>query len=170
MASFTSEVLGLHELVQRFGQLPAEARGYLRQAMEYSVDLVEQAARENMARLFHPRTGRMESSLSTKIEETSEQITGTVTASGLPYLAIHEYGGVIQTPEIFPVNALALHWISPAALPFKGTPGQEGVFAMHTAAHPTPIPERSYMRAALAQRRREIEAAFQGHLTFGGLS
>jgi hypothetical protein len=40
---------------------------------------------------------------------------------------------------------------------------------MHARAHPTRIPERSYLRAALAQRRREIEAAFQGTITFGQL-
>jgi hypothetical protein len=111
----------------------------------------------------------MENSLSTQVQGAGDSITGTVTASGLPYLAIHEFGGIIQTPEIFPVNALALHWIAPGALPFKGNATQEGVFAMHTAAHPTPIPERSYLRAALAQRRREIEAAFQGTITFGHL-
>jgi hypothetical protein len=141
----------------------------MRDAMRDMVELVRDTARENIARMFN-NPARMQDSLSTRVEGSSQTLTGTVTASGLPYLAIHEYGGVIQTPEIFPVNALALHWISPAALGFSGgAKSQEGVFAMHARAHPTRIPERSYLRAALAQRRRAIEAAFQGTITFGQL-
>jgi hypothetical protein len=34
------------------------------------------------------------------------------------------------------------------------------VFTSHTKAHPTPIPERSYMRYALAQRRASIQSRF----------
>jgi hypothetical protein len=37
---------------------------------------------------------------------------------------------------------------------------------MHTAAHATRLPERSYLRAALAQRRAEIIAGFQGTVSF----
>jgi hypothetical protein len=135
------------------------------QAMHLTTAMVQEQARANIARMFnHPEL--MQSSISSAVAE-GDPVTGIVTASGLPYLRIHEYGGVIQTPEIFPVNALALHWISPAALGFSGGPKtQEGVFAMHAAAHKTPIPERSYLRAALAQRRAQILAAFQGTVNF----
>jgi hypothetical protein len=60
-----------------------------------------------------------------------------------------------------------LHWLGPSALGFSGgARSQEDVFAMHTAAHATRLPERSYLRAALAQRRAEIIAGFQGTVSF----
>jgi hypothetical protein len=163
--NFEVQIIGLSELVNRFGRLPNVVHQNLVKTMHDATQMVEQQAKDNIARMFnHP--GKMQAAVSSKVDDGAV-VTGTISASGLPYLAIHEYGGVIQTPEIFPVNAKALHWISPAALGFSGGPKtQEGVFAMHTAAHPTPIPERSYLRAALAQRRAAINAAFAGMVTF----
>jgi hypothetical protein len=77
----------------------------------------------------------------------------------MPFPAIYEYRGTILTREIFPRNVEALHWLFPAALRFSGVRDQEGVFAKHASVHPTRIPEWSYLRAALAHRRREIVAA-----------
>jgi phage gpG-like protein len=163
---FSIQIAGLSELVDRFGRLPNVVRQNLVKTMRDVVEMVEQQAKDNIGRMFK-NPAKMQASISSKVEENGTVVTGTVSASGLPYLAIHEYGGVIQTPEIFPVNAKALHWLAPAALGFSGGPkGQEGVFAMHTAAHPTPIPERSYLRAALAQRRQAINDAFARTVSF----
>jgi hypothetical protein len=164
--NFEIQIAGLTNLVDRFGRLPNVVHQNLIKAMHDVTVMVEQQAKDNIARMFN-NPGKMQSALSSKVDDSGQVVTGTVSASGLPYLAIHEFGGVIQTPEIFPVNAKALHWLAPAALGFSGGPkGQEGVFAMHAAAHPTHIPERSYLRAALAQRRAEINAAFAGTVTF----
>jgi hypothetical protein len=163
--NFEVQIAGLSELVDRFGRLPNVVQQDLVTTMREVTAMVEEQAKDNIARMFN-NPGKMQGAVSSKVE-AGPPVTGTVSASGLPYLAIHEYGGVIQTPEIFPVNAKALHWLAPAMLGFSGGPkGQEGVFAMHTAAHATHIPERSYMRAALAQRRAEIIAAFGGTVKF----
>ena len=91
---------------------------------------------------------------------------GRTQPSTEPYLRIQEYGGVIHLPEIFPQGAQALHWLSPAKVGFSGAREQEEVFARHAAAHDVTLPERSYLRAALAQRRSAIIAGFAGTVAF----
>jgi hypothetical protein len=163
--NFEIQIVGLSQLVDRFGRLPNVVHQNLVKTMHDVTAMVVQQAKDNIARMFnHP--DKMQDAVSAKVDDGAV-VTGTISASGLPYLAIHEYGGVINTPEIFPVNAKALHWLAPAALGFSGGPKtQEGVFAMHARAHETHIPERSYLRAALAQRRSAINAAFAGTVIF----
>jgi phage gpG-like protein len=164
--NFEIQIAGLSELVDRFGRLPDVVHQNLVKTMGDVTRMVVQQAQDNIARMFN-NPGKMQASISGKVEDNGGTVTGTVSASGLPYLAIHEYGGVVHTPEIFPVNAKALYWLAPAALGFSGGPKtQQGVFAMHARAHDTNIPERSYLRAALAQRRAEINAAFAGTVSF----
>jgi hypothetical protein len=156
---------GLAELIARFARQPAAQHARMVKIMHDATALVESQARANIARLFnHPE--RMQDTLDAKVVDGTWTVTGTVTAAGQPYLRIQEYGGVVHVPEIFPVNAQALHWISPAKVGFSGTHEQEGVFSAHAAAHDVRLPERSYLRAALAQRRAEIIAAFQGTVAF----
>ena len=80
--------------------------------MHDATTLVENQAKANVARLFNTPE-RMQDTLSPKVEDSGTTVTGTVTAAGRPYLRIQEYGGVIQTPEIFPRSAQALHWRAP---------------------------------------------------------
>jgi hypothetical protein len=150
--SFTAEWQGLEELRTKFGRLPQDARARLRQTVRDMTELVAETARANMARLFKGPVAE----ITTQVTESGEVITGTITAGGTPFARIHEYGGTVHIPEIFPVHAQALHWVA------KG--GGE-VFARHAAAHDVRIPERSYLRAALAAREADILAAFQGVVT-----
>lgn len=153
---------GLDETISRFLGMPGAQHQKFVRAMHDATALVQQQARANIARMF-ANPAKMQAAVESRVDDSATSITGTIFASGLPYLAIHEYGGVVHTPEIFPVNAQALHWLSPSGLGFSGGPTtQGGVFAMHTRAHDTRIPERSYMRAALAQKRSEIIALFTG--------
>jgi phage gpG-like protein len=59
----------------------------------------------------------------------------------IPYARIQEYGGRIDMPEIAPDKAKALAFAY----------GGRMVFAKHTAAHVVDIPQRSYLRSALAE-------------------
>src|ERR1700731_4193611 len=145
---------GLAELIARFGRQRASQHQRMVQVMHDATALVASQARANIALLFKT-PDRMQDTLDATVVDGTWTVIGTVTAAGLPYLRIHEYGGVIQTPEIFPQAAQALHWLSPVAVGFSGATTQGEVFAMHTAAHQTRIPERSYLRAALDQRRAE---------------
>jgi hypothetical protein len=162
---FDIQAPGLSELIARFGRQAAAQHTRMTRAMHDATALVEAQAKANIARLFNT-PDRMQDTLSRQVTDAGTTVTGTVTAAGLPYLRIQEMGGVIHVPEIFPRAAQALHWLSPAAVGFSGAHEQEGVFAMHAAAHDVRLPERSYLRAALAQRRAEIIAGFQGTVAF----
>lgn len=84
---------------------------------------------------------------------------GRVFTGDIPYAEIQEHGGKIRTPDIYPVSAAALAFISPGGLlPVGKSVSNEMTFAMHTAAHDTNIPERSYARRALAQMKARIIA------------
>ncbi|MGH6889799.1 MAG: hypothetical protein ACREHF_11500 [Rhizomicrobium sp.] len=75
--------------------------------------------------------------------ETDADGTGARVFSdgSVPYARIHEYGGRINVPEIAPDEAKALAFAY----------GGRMVFAKHAAAHVVTIPERSYLRSALAE-------------------
>jgi hypothetical protein len=156
------DVRGQSRTVSRFANATQALHDKLLGIITDEVGQVADNARARMAELFK-NPSKMQAAVSTSVEDGGTFIYGAVTAAGLPYLAIHEYGGVIATPDIFPVNAMALHFFSERAAFFtasksEGPTGE--IFAMHTRAHPTPIPERSYMRYALAQRIASIRTRF----------
>jgi hypothetical protein len=156
------EVRGQSRTVSRFRNATQSLHDKLLEIITDEVEQIADNARARMAELFK-NPSQMQSAVSTAVEDGGTFIYGAVVASGLPYLGIHEYGGVIPTPDIFPVNAKALHFFTERAAFFtasknEGPTGE--VFAQHTRAHPTPIPERSYMRYALAQRRASIMSRF----------
>jgi hypothetical protein len=162
---FDIQTPGLAELIARFARQPAAQHTRMGRAMHDATALVQNQASDNIARLFN-KPGDMQNTLSSKVDDAGTTLTGTVTAAGKPYLRIQEYGGVIHLPEIFPVNAQALHWLGPAKVGFSGAQQQDEVFAMHAAAHDVTLPERSYLRAALFQRKSEIIAGFAGTVAF----
>jgi hypothetical protein len=164
MSLFDIQLVGLDKLYIDLDHLGA-ARVRIAATMTRATALVEQVARERMAALFR-NPGRMQAALSHTVEGDGDTVFGTVTASGLPYLRIHEYGGVIQTPAIFPKAAQALAFNVPGQPLAIGKSAVQGmVFAKSTRPHPTPIPERSYLRYALATRRTEIREMFRAALT-----
>lgn len=156
------EVRGQSRIVSRFANATQALHDALLGIITDEVEQVADNARARMGELFK-NPGKMQGAVSTSVEDGGTFIYGAITASGLPYLAIHEYGGVVMTPDIFPKNAQALHFFTPGAAFFTASKSEAAtgeIFAKHTRAHPTPIPERSYMRYALAQRRASIRSRF----------
>jgi len=104
--------------------------------------------------VLHVRSGTLRRSITYTVDETGQGVVGTV-GTNLAYARIHEYGGTINVPEIRPVRAKALHF--------------NGIFAMRARAHVVVIPERSYLRSALADRepviRESLASALQSALT-----
>lgn len=162
---FDIQVPGLSDLIARFARQPAAQQARMGRAMHDATDLVRAQAKANIARLFN-KPEAMQDTLDATVVDGTWTVTGTVTAEGKPYLRIQEYGGIIHLPEIFPQGAQALHWLSPTQVGFSGAQQQDEVFARHAAAHDVTLPERSYLRAALFQRRAEIIAGFQGTVAF----
>lgn len=95
--------------------------------------------------VLNVRSGTLRGSIGVETVEDGQGITARL-FSDTAYARIQEYGGRIVVPALVPVNAKALAFAY----------GGRMVFAARTAAHAVDIPERSYMRASLA----EFEPAF----------
>lgn len=92
------------------------------------------------------RSGRLLASIKAQMRESSTTIYGRVFSEGVPYAAIHEYGGRTAPHVIYPRNARALHF-------FVG--GSE-VFAAKVNHPGSKMPKRSYLRSSLAEMREKI--------------
>jgi hypothetical protein len=160
-------VTGLAAVTGRFQGAARRLHDRLYDVMIEEGEQIAELARVRMGELFR-NPSKMQASIRVQsaddIGSTSAVTEVSISATGLPYLAIHEYGGTVMTPEIFPVNARVLHFFTPGWAGFSGSSSKEAatneVFTPHTAAHVTVIPERSYLRYALAQRRAAIREAF----------
>ncbi len=152
---------GLDRITARFRNATKALHDRLLGIITDEVGQVETLARLRLAELF-PNASRMQAALSTSVEDGGTVINGTVTASGLPYLRIHEYGGRTSPHDIFPVNARALNFFSDHAALFRAaaTAGTQEVFAKSVHHPGSQMPERSYLRYALQQRRSAIRSAF----------
>lgn len=158
------EVSGLQELIVR---LQGEADGGMMRrvsdAVSWETKQLEAQVKQNIQNLFQT-PDRMLASISSEVEVGRGEVTGSVTASGLPYLKIQEFGGTVQTPEIVPVNAKVLAFMSSHKLQFGGLGNPQStdmIFTKKTRAHPTDIPERSFMRRSLAERKADIITSIQ---------
>lgn len=95
------------------------------------------------------RSGKLLNSIRSELVENANAIYGRVYSTGVPYAAIHEYGGQTKPHDIYPRNVKALHWMAS---------GGGDVFAA-VVHHPgSKIPKRSYMRSSLAELRAKLEA------------
>jgi phage gpG-like protein len=99
------------------------------------------------------RSGALLNSIgaSKKVTENSDgTISGEIGPQGIPYAAIHEFGGQTKPHQIKPRNA--------AALRFMGNAGPQ--FAKFVNHPGSKIPARPYMRPALAAQQENIAKNF----------
>jgi phage gpG-like protein len=140
---------------------PENMKPALRPAVERETIALQAHVVENKlsGQVLHVRTGTLRRSITYAIREESDAIIGIV-GTNLVYAAIHEYGGELHLPEIRPRRAKALHFYV----------GGAEVFAMRARAHSVRIPERSFLRSALADRREAFLAAIREAIRqlFGG--
>lgn len=161
-----AQITGTNALVARLGSMPDRVRERVGAEVQNQAELTRQEALDRMASLFKNAGGRMRDTLSTSYNDGGAVMTGTVSASGLPYLAIQEFGGVTRPHDIFPVRANALAFAMPGKAVFKaGSEAGNMVFAKAVHHPGSKMPERSYLRSALATRRAEIIAALRSAAT-----
>ena len=93
--------------------------------------------------VLNQRSGRMHDSITGRVDERAGAIQGSVSCEGVPYAAVHEFGGSSAYP-IVPASAQALAFMVGGRL----------VFA-RSVNHP-PAKERSFMRSSFNDMRDEI--------------
>lgn len=131
----------------KLGRLPEEVRKQLRPVLVR--DGKELAARVR-GKLSGPvlkiGSGRLLNSIRSEMIENANALYVRVYSSGVPYAAIHEYGGRTRPHMIFPKNARALHFMVANGEVFAGKVNHPG----------SRIPERSYLRSSLAEMRDRL--------------
>lgn len=151
--------LGVHVSARLEEQVAAMQLPTLKPALRQTVERETIALQSHVVehklsgQVLHVRSGTLRRSITYAIDESDLAITGTV-GTNLEYAAIHEYGGTINVPEIRPRKAKALHFYV----------GGAEVFATRVRAHTVRMPERSFLRSALAERREAFLAAIRATL------
>ena len=93
------------------------------------------------------KSGALAGSIGVTIDDASAGVAVRIAASSdVKYAAIHEYGGTIPPHQIVPDKARALAFLV----------GGKQVFAACVQIPAVAMPERSYMRASLAEMADEI--------------
>lgn len=112
--------------------------------------------------LLNVRSGALRSSIFTEVTQGSNYIQGRVMVpkGQVPYAGIQEYGGTIAHPGGTPYRVIDGRAVFvPLSAAAASLP--------RTAAHSIVIPERSYMRSSLAERRPEIVATIRDAVKLG---
>lgn len=144
-------LIGDREVVARMQSIPARARVRLTSTMHaLAIKLRSRILQKLSGEVLNVRTGNLRRSIQYEVTDAAGQINASVFSAGdVKYAAIHEFGGTIDIPEITPVKAKALHFMS----------GGKDVFAMRARAHTVTMPERSFMRSSLAEQEGAIREA-----------
>lgn len=145
------QISGTDEVLKRLKSKPAQVRSALLQKV-YILTLKLEAHVKNdklSGQVLNTVSGRLKRSIQSKIVDSGETITGQVFSSkDVPYNAIQEFGGKTSAHLILPNKAKALAFMYEGKMTFA-----------RVVHHPgSVIPERSYLRSALADMKPEIIA------------
>ena len=142
-------IAGHSELVARLAEMPQAAlAGLAREAERLGRVLHDRIDRKLSGEVLHRRSGALAGSINTAVAQYGTSIQATA-SSASPYAAIHEYGGRIPPRTVLPQSARAL------AFPWQGRER----FFRRVALPAVTMPERSFLRSALAELEPEIRAA-----------
>jgi phage gpG-like protein len=158
MADATFDLSELTNLVARIEGADAKVVTRLRSVMGDVTALLQERVRQNIRSVFRPGSGQLARSIYGTTSANGDVMTSTVGSAGVPYARIQEYGGKTSAHTILPKFAKVLAFpVLGGALPIGKSAAQEMVFAK-VVHHPgSTLPERSFLRRALAQSRGDIE-------------
>jgi phage gpG-like protein len=143
------ELVGDEALRRRLQALPARLHDGLQRTMaRLGLALQQTAQRKVSGEVLQVRSGTLRASITAAVTESGGAVTASV-GSDAPYAAIHEYGGTTRAHLIEAKNAQSLAFLVGGRLVFA-----KRVF--HPGSH---MPERSFLRSALAEMAPEIAAA-----------
>ncbi len=150
----TVEAKGLDTLVGKMRLLPDKFRAELNKRLAVQALLLVNHIKQDKlsGQVLHVKSGDLRDSIfQENVQNDASGVTYKVASGGnLRYAAIHEFGGTIKHPGSDKLQVFDV--------------GGRTVFTHHTAPHDIPMPQRSYMRTALADNKAQIVAAIQGSL------
>lgn len=158
---FNITMRGDANLLAKLDSLPTAVRA----ALEAKVIVLANDLRNHIqadklqGQVLQQRTGALSASITAEAPiSTGTSVKGRVYSAGdVKYAAIHEFGGLIPAHDVVPKAAQALRF---------EVDGQV-VFAARAHIPEVRMPERSFMRSALADLAPEIEAGLKGAVISG---
>jgi len=151
MIGIQFKVLGGEILAQRFQQAIQKAPQLLNQAMWKAVFMVERVAKRKVSgEVLKVRTGRLRSSITSRVSGTGENITGVV-GTNVKYARIHELDGTIPAHTVYPRKKKALRFF------YRGNI----VFAKHVNIPRIEMPKRAFLSPSLKENREKIRELFR---------
>jgi phage gpG-like protein len=150
MLNFSLE--GAADLSARLAALPDDLRVALAEKMDaLAQDIYAQVVGVNLnGGVLNTRSGLLRNSIQLRRGDQDNALSVAIASDGsAPYDAIHEYGGKTAAHEIIPDKAKALAFL------FNG----KQAFARRVNHPGSQVPERSYLRSALADKSTEIRQA-----------
>ncbi len=143
------EVRGLDETSARFDAYPAALQAALgAKATELAAALADLVKSDKLSgAVLNARSGALSDSIAASVTADPDGFVASVGSEGdVKYAAIQEYGGKTSAHEILPAKADVLAFVT-----------ADGQHFARRVEHPgSLIPERSYLRSALADMNDEI--------------
>jgi phage gpG-like protein len=149
---FALALEGLEETSARLNGYPAALQAALgAKAAELAAALTDLVKNDRLSgAVLNSRTGALRDSIATNVTADADGILASVGSEGdVKYAAIQEYGGKTSAHEILPAKADVLAFVI----------GDAQHFARRVEHPGSLIPERSYLRSALADMKDEILTA-----------
>lgn len=117
--------------------------------------------------VLHQRTGRLAGSVHTEVEQGGEAITSASVGTNVVYAHPHEYGATIAHPggTAYVIDFRA----ASSGLRVRWVPNSDprSAFLPRTRPHPIRLPERSFLRSALADMQAAIVEGVTGAVQKG---
>ena len=144
----TIQIQGDKELIAKMNIMPERVRTALFNKVAYLASMLKTYIIDNKlsGQVLNHRSGDLWRSIRDEATQSSSSVEGRVYSTGVPYAAIHEFGGTIASHVIESKTAGAL------AFMWQG----KQVFFKKVTIPDVKMPERSFMRSSLADKRQEI--------------
>jgi phage gpG-like protein len=145
----SGEVIGSSQVVERIKSITPNVRTALQEKVQrLTIKLQIKVVRDKLqGQVLNVRTGRLQRSISQAVTSTETSVTGVV-STAVKYAAAHEYGfsGTVNVKE-------HLRTIKEA---FGKSLKEPVTFTVHAHTMKMNLPERSFLRSALADMDSEI--------------
>lgn len=145
---FTVEIKGDSELRARLEAMPDKVRAALfGKVASLASDLHRYIIDSKLSgQVLKHRSGDLWRGVHDEATQGQSDVTGRVYVAGVPYAAIHEYGGIIPAHLVEAKNASSLAFL------WKG----KMAFFKSVQIPDVTMPERSFMRSSLADKKQDI--------------
>jgi hypothetical protein len=143
------------EVLVNLESIPKKIHAAIEAKLDEQVALLREKVVENLSgKVLNSKSGALIEALVSGVEKIGSGLIGFVAVESTDqkvqaYAMAHEYGGK-GSYEIVPVNKRVLRFV-----------GKNGDIIFVPYVYHPPMPERSYLRSALAEMAPEIEAALR---------